>query len=120
MAIEKEVLDQLLAGYDPPDVFGKGGLVDELKKVLSERILNAEIDDHLAGESTAGESNHRNGYSSKSVSARDGAPTTPWLRRGGTLPRVMGSWWTWIWRNSSTGSITTFSWLVWHDALVIN
>ena len=35
MAIEKEVLDQLLAGHDPQDVFGKGGFVDELKKVLS-------------------------------------------------------------------------------------
>ncbi len=47
MAIKKEVLDHLLAGHDPPDVFGKGGLVDELKKALSERILNAEIDDYL-------------------------------------------------------------------------
>ena len=51
MAIEKEVLDQLLAGHDPRDVFGKGGLVDEPKKAPSERILNAEIDDRLAGES---------------------------------------------------------------------
>ena len=49
MAIEEELLDQLLAGRDPQDVFGKNGLVDELKKALSERILNAEIDDHLAG-----------------------------------------------------------------------
>jgi putative transposase len=48
-------------------VFGKGGLVDELKKALSERILKAGIDDHLTEESAAGESNHRNGYSSKSV-----------------------------------------------------
>lgn len=67
MAIEKELLDQLLAGRDPRYVFGKDGLVDELKQALSERILNAEIDEHLAGESAAGESNHRNGYSSKSV-----------------------------------------------------
>ncbi len=35
MAIEIDVLDQLLAGHDPRDVFGKGGLVDELKKALS-------------------------------------------------------------------------------------
>jgi putative transposase len=47
MAIEKDVLDQLLAGRDPKDVFSKDGLVDELKKALSERILNAEIDEHL-------------------------------------------------------------------------
>ena len=38
MAIEKELLDQLLAGRDPKDVFNKDGLVDEHKKALSERI----------------------------------------------------------------------------------
>ena len=47
MAIEKELLDQLLAGRDPKDVFNKDGLVDELKKALSERILNTELDEHL-------------------------------------------------------------------------
>jgi len=40
MAIEKDLLDQLLAGRDPKGVFNKDGLVDELKKALSERILN--------------------------------------------------------------------------------
>ena len=50
MAIEKDLLDQLLAGRDPKDVFNKDGLVDELKKALSERILNAEIDEHLDGD----------------------------------------------------------------------
>jgi hypothetical protein len=37
MAIEKDVLDQLLACRDPKEVFRKG-LVDELKKALSERV----------------------------------------------------------------------------------
>ena len=46
MAIEKDLLDQLLAGRDPKDVFNKDGLVDELKKALSERILNTELDEH--------------------------------------------------------------------------
>src|SRR6266446_3877415 len=67
MAIEKDLLDQLLAGRDPKDVFNKDGLVDELKKALSERILNAEIDEHLDGAGVAGKNNHRNGYSKKSV-----------------------------------------------------
>jgi len=67
MAIEKDVLDQLLAGRDPRSVFGKDGLVDELKKALSERILNTEIDEHLESEKAAGKTNHRNGYSRKSV-----------------------------------------------------
>jgi hypothetical protein len=35
MAIEKDLLDQLLAGRDPKDVFNRDGLVDELKKALS-------------------------------------------------------------------------------------
>jgi putative transposase len=67
MAIEKDVLDQLLAGRDPKDVFSKDGLVDELKKALSERILNTELDEHLEAENAGGQSNHRNGYSKKSV-----------------------------------------------------
>ncbi len=50
MAIEKDLLDQLLAGRDPKDVFNKDGLVDELKKALSERILNTELDEHLDGD----------------------------------------------------------------------
>jgi putative transposase len=67
MAIEKDLLDQLLAGRDPKDVFNKDGLVDELKKALSERILNAEIDEHLDGAGGEANGNHRNGYSKKSV-----------------------------------------------------
>ena len=54
MAIKKDLLDQLLAGRDPKEVFNKDGLFDELKKALAERILNAEIDEHLDGEAAAG------------------------------------------------------------------
>ena len=67
MAIEKELLDQLLAGRDPKDVFAKDGLLDDLKKALSERILNTELDEHLDADGVEGKSNHRNGYSKKSV-----------------------------------------------------
>lgn len=47
MAMEKELPDQLLAGHDPSEVFSRDGLLDDLKKALSERILNAGLDDHL-------------------------------------------------------------------------
>ena len=67
MAIEKELLDQLLAGRDPNDVFAKDGLLDDLKKALSERILNAELDEHLDSERVEGSANRRNGHSKKSV-----------------------------------------------------
>jgi putative transposase len=67
MAIEKELVDQLLAGHDPSEVFAKDGLLDDLKKALSERILNAELDEHLDGERSEGSANRRNGVSKKSV-----------------------------------------------------
>ena len=67
MAIKKDTLDQLLSGGDPKEVFSKDGLFDELKKALAERVLNAELDDHLDGEAVAGKANHRNGYSKKTV-----------------------------------------------------
>ena len=67
MAIEKDLLDQLLAGREPQDLFAKDGLVDELKKALSERLLNAELDEHLVGEAGRSVGNHRNGKSRKTM-----------------------------------------------------
>ena len=67
MAIEKELLDQLLAGRDPQELFSKDGLLDELKKALSERMLGAELDDHLDSEAQEGRPNRRNGTSQKTV-----------------------------------------------------
>lgn len=67
MAIEKELLDQLLAGRDPKELFAKDGLLDDLKKALSERILNAELDEHLGDEQFTGSLNRRNGSSQKTV-----------------------------------------------------
>jgi putative transposase len=65
--ITDEMLDQLLAGHDPATVFASGGLVDELKKRLAERMLNGELEHHLKAESEQETGNHRNGYSSKTV-----------------------------------------------------
>jgi putative transposase len=65
--ITDEVVDQLLAGRDPATVFESGGLLDELKKRLAERMLNGEIDHHLSAEVEEEAGNHRNGYSSKTV-----------------------------------------------------
>jgi putative transposase len=67
MAIDKELLDRLLAGREPNEVFGKDGLLDDLKKALSERVLNAELDEHLAGDREDGKVNRRNGASKKTV-----------------------------------------------------
>ena len=67
MAIEKELLDQLLEGRDPETVFTQDGLLDELKKGLSERVLNAEFDAHLDAETADGKTNRHNGRSQKTV-----------------------------------------------------
>lgn len=62
--IPDALLDQLLAGADPKTAFDPNGLLDDLKKALAERALNAEMDHHLATGETA---NSRNGYGRKSV-----------------------------------------------------
>ena len=48
--IPDALLDQLLAGADAKTAFDPNGLLDDLKKALAERVLNAEMDHHLAGE----------------------------------------------------------------------
>jgi putative transposase len=68
--IPDHLLDQLLAGADAQSAFAKDGLLDELKKALAERALNAEIDHHLEQESEAG--NTRNGYGRKTVLTETG------------------------------------------------
>src|SRR5690242_3515965 len=62
--IPAAVLDQLLAGADAKTAFDPNGLIDDLKKALAERVLNAEMDHHLAGEEPG---NRRNGYGKKTV-----------------------------------------------------
>ena len=65
--IADEVVDKLLAGREPATVFESGGLIDELKKRLAERMLNAELEHHLSSATEEDAGNHRNGYGSKTV-----------------------------------------------------
>jgi len=73
MAIKNEILAELLKDKDPKTIFSSEGLLGELKRALAERILNAEMDHHLA-DSTQEEvseaektGNRCNGYSKKTV-----------------------------------------------------
>jgi putative transposase len=68
----KELLDQLLSGRDPKTALESSGLIGDLKKALAERMLNAEMDVHLAKEAEAGVPNHRNGTSDKTVLTPEG------------------------------------------------
>lgn len=73
MAIKNEIIDQLLKDQDPKQVFSSDGLLGEFKKALAERILNTEMDQHLAESTQEGDAaekkggNYRNGYSKKTV-----------------------------------------------------
>ena len=67
-----ELIDQLLAqvkGRDAESLLGESGLVGKLKKQLAERMLAAELTQHLKVEAADGVSapNHRNGSSPKKV-----------------------------------------------------
>ena len=51
MRISKEVLDELLRGVeDAEDLLGNQGLMKELKVRLMERMLGAELTEHLGYE----------------------------------------------------------------------
>ncbi len=94
MAIDKDLLDQLLSGREARDLFGRGGLLDDLKKALSERILSAELDDHLAQEEAAERGNRRNGTSKKTVLSGTSQVTLDIPRdRAGTFdPKLIGKY----------------------------
>ena len=62
--IPDAILDQLLGGADPKTAFNPNGLLDDLKKALAERVLNAEMDHHLVNGDGG---NTRNGYGKKTV-----------------------------------------------------
>ena len=66
-----ELLDELLAGADPAEVFADGGVLDDLKRAVAERALDAEMDAHLDRERSGG--NHRNGHNRKRVLTDEGA-----------------------------------------------
>ncbi len=77
MAIRKELLDELLKEVDnPEELFGKDGLLKELTARLVERVLEAELTDHLGYEkhNPAGRNsgNNRNGHGNKTLKGDNG------------------------------------------------
>ncbi|MFT4783893.1 MAG: transposase-like protein [Yoonia sp.] len=78
MTISKELLDELLSGVDrPEDLLGDKGLMTKLKIRLMERMLGAELTEHLGyephGEPDSQQTNRRNGSSRKVLKGNDGA-----------------------------------------------
>jgi len=72
MAIEKDIVDRLLADYKKPeDLTGENGVLRQLTKALMERALEAEMATHLGYEKHDLEAtpngNRRNGKSKKTL-----------------------------------------------------
>src|SRR2546427_5012110 len=73
MALDKDLIDKLLEGYQKPeDLVGENGLLKQLTKALVERALSAEMTHHLGYEKNdpdgRGSGNSRNGNSRKKLS----------------------------------------------------
>ncbi len=87
MAIDKTLIDQLLADYKKPeDIIGENGLLKQLTKAILERALQAELTDHLGFEKhdPAG---HHSGNS----------------RNGTGRKALKGTLGNWSWRPHGTG-----------------
>ncbi len=77
MPIKPELLDELLKEYKKPeDLLGEMGLLAQLKKGLLERVLSAELTEHLGYEKHDpvghGSGNSRNGTSGKTLKGKSG------------------------------------------------
>lgn len=88
-----ELIDQLLAQVENKDaesILGESGLAGQLKKMLAERMLTAELSHHLASEDQAGK-NYRNGSSPKKVLTP--AASCSWTFRATVCRALSPSWW---------------------------
>jgi putative transposase len=81
MTIENELIDNLLKDYKKPeDIIGENGLLKQLTKQLLERVMAAELGDHVGyekhdpGGNNSG--NSRNGKSAKTLKGTFGTMPT--------------------------------------------
>src|SRR5215467_11797712 len=97
MALDKELIDKLLEGYQKPeDLIGENGLLKQLTKALVERALKAELTHHLGYEKNQaegrGSGNSRNGKSRKKLKGDFGEVEieVPRDREGEFEPKIVG------------------------------
>ena len=77
MPIDNELIDNLLKDYKTPEeILGEGGLLKQLTKAVLERVMQAELTDHLGYEkhdaAGANSGNSRNGKSRKTLKGEFG------------------------------------------------
>jgi putative transposase len=94
--IDDGILDELLKGCErPEDLLGDGGLMKDLKRALMQRMLGAELTEHLGyehgEEAPPVQANRRNGVSRKMVKGENGAfeIDVPRDREGSFEPRLI-------------------------------
>lgn len=87
--ITEEMLDRLVGDADATELFQSVELLGELKRKLAERILDAEMDVHLAQEQEA--ENVRNGHNTNTVIKDSGAMPleVPRDRQGAFEPQLV-------------------------------
>jgi putative transposase len=95
--INDDVLNELLKGCEgPEDLLGEGGVMQGLKKALMQRMLGAELTEHLGyehgEEAPPVQTNRRNGVSRKTVKSEGGVfeIEVPRDREGSFEPRLIG------------------------------
>lgn len=95
--IDDGILDELLRGCErPDDLLGEDGLMAGLKKALMQRLLGAELTEHLGyehgEEAPPSQANRRNGASRKTVRGEGGAfeIEVPRDRDGSFTPKLVG------------------------------
>jgi putative transposase len=96
MAIDKELVDRLLADYKGPEqIVGENGLLKQLTKAVLERALEAEMTEHLGYEKHDpvghGSGNARNGRGRKKLKGEFGEMEleTPRDRNGSFEPQIV-------------------------------
>lgn len=93
--IKKELLDELLKGYQrPEDILGERGLLKQFTQAVLERVLSAELTQHLGYErhdpAGYGSGNSRNGTTEKTLKGKSGELTIEVPRdRNGTFEPQM-------------------------------
>jgi putative transposase len=94
--IDDGLLDELLKGCErPEDLLGDGGLMRDLKAALMQRMLGAELTEHLGyehgQEPPPVQTNRRNGVSRKTLRSEDGLLeiAVPRDREGSFEPRLI-------------------------------
>jgi len=70
---QDELVDELLGGARTQEaIFGPGGVLKQLTAILVERVLKAEMSEHLDQEKLDGMPNRRNGVSRKTLQTEQG------------------------------------------------